>query len=212
MRFGETGREKVGVCVCVCVFRLSKVAACPAASTAAASSHPPASPCVSASAVLPRTPLARAQCLTVGVISLAVTAIRVSSFSTCPGLLRYVLQIRQVALGVQGGMEQGALLITSHRVYHRLEEVRDTHTHIHTLEFGHDNKLHDAWRTVSLQIRAEDAREPVDECECMCVCDTGVCPAGYGINVQQSSCALCGDGWAGPACSMCQSDNACKVG
>lgn len=40
----------------------------------------------------------------------------------------------------------------------------------------------------------------------------GTCPAKYGFDVFTKTCSRCEDGWGGPACKLCATDDACKVG
>jgi hypothetical protein len=39
----------------------------------------------------------------------------------------------------------------------------------------------------------------------------GTCPAHYGFDIFTKSCTKCEDGWGGPACKQCSTDDACKV-
>jgi len=39
----------------------------------------------------------------------------------------------------------------------------------------------------------------------------GTCPAKYGFDVFSKTCTRCEDGWGGPSCKLCATDEACKV-
>jgi hypothetical protein len=39
----------------------------------------------------------------------------------------------------------------------------------------------------------------------------GTCPPKYGFDVFTKTCSRCDDGWGGPACKQCSTDEACKV-
>jgi hypothetical protein len=39
----------------------------------------------------------------------------------------------------------------------------------------------------------------------------GTCPVHYGFDIFTKSCTKCDEGWGGPACKQCATDDACKV-